>query len=176
MLLATSTGCHPRPNARYTCAMSSCWARSLRAAWRRTPLLVSALLMALGCGNTERKPMDDEPVEEVAFGSECKRYPLSDYCATRTCPANQTEAEAEARKRCASGLSLHWQATACGGAAVGNLTGYQFFDVAGNLIGVTFSSDIGSNGCGDGVPGYGKTTIHGTACALIGEPTDLCAP
>jgi hypothetical protein len=57
---------------------------------------------ALGCGNTESNPKADEPAENVPVGSQCQRYPLSDYCATRTCPVNQTEAEAAARNLCAS--------------------------------------------------------------------------
>jgi hypothetical protein len=157
--------------------MISRWAESVLAARRRTRLLVSALLLALGCGNTESNPKTDEPAEDVPFGSECLRHQLSDYCAMRTCPANQMEAEAEAQNQCASGASdWYRQATACGGVGISTFMGYQFFDDAGDLTGVSLSLDIGSNGCGDGVPGFGKTIIYGTACALIGEPTDLCAP
>jgi hypothetical protein len=161
--------------------MISGWAKSVLGAWRRPTLLVNlvnALLLALGCGNTESNPKKDEPAENVPVGSQCQRYPLSDYCATRTCPINQTEAEAAARNLCASAAGARWyrQATACGGAAVGGIRGYEFFDAAGELIGITFSSDIGSNGCGQDVPGMGKTTIYGKACALTGEATELCMP
>jgi hypothetical protein len=154
------------------------WAKSALAAWRRSPILVNALLLALGCGNTESNPEPDEPDENVPVGWQCQRYALSDYCAKSTCPDNQAEAEANAQKRCAlsQAPSLYRQATACGGAAVGGFMGYQFFDAAGDLIGITFSSDIGSNGCGQDVPGRGKTTIYGNACALTGEATDLCMP
>jgi len=66
------------------------------------------------------------------------------------------------------------QATTCGGTAIGNYSGYWFFDASDKLIGVTFSIDLGSNGCGDAL-GFGKTTVYGKACTLEGEPTDVCA-
>lgn len=153
--------------------MNSQWVRSASAAWSRPLRLISVLLSTLACGHTER----NEPPEAVPLGRECNHYSLSEYCEGRTCPANEAEAQAEARRNCpngAGGFVTYRQPTTCGGTALGGFAGYRFFDAEGSLLGVTVTLDVGSNGCGAGVPGMGKTMVYGEVCGLTGEPLDLC--
>jgi hypothetical protein len=159
--------------------MNSQWVRSASAAWSRPLRLISALLLASACGQTERDEgtKSEDPPKAVAPGQECNHYSLSEYCESRICPANEAEAEDEALRNCPTGVGgfvTHRQPTTCGGTALGGFAGYRFFDAEGKLLGATVTLDVGSNGCGDGVPGMGKTMVYGEVCALTGEPVNLC--
>ncbi|HEX2871299.1 MAG TPA: hypothetical protein VHP33_08585 [Polyangiaceae bacterium] len=104
----------------------------------------------------------------------CPTQSLSDWCATRDCPANEATLPIECGVP-PFGVEYHRWTTRCGGSAIvrDGLTWVQtwFFDGNGALVGQAFRSDTGQ-GCALGDLAY--TVSAGELCELAESGPELC--